>query len=174
MTGNSSPIEHLGVEAAHAAKCELAETALRNFGSLRLQANGFSMLPSVRPGDLLLIHRSEIGDIALGDIVLYAREGKLVVHRVIARMAGPEGTRLITKGDALPSEDSAVSATELLGKVCLIFRGGECIEPRTLLSRQTRLAGALLSHSPRFAAALVRWCATWRNRGRKREVPCER
>jgi len=51
---------HSTAEIAHAAKCELAEKTLRRFGQLRCEVTGFSMLPSVWPGDLLLI--SPAGD----------------------------------------------------------------------------------------------------------------
>src|SRR5262249_37101837 len=44
---------------AHAIKCELAAEVLRFSGRLRLQVGGWSMLPSVFPGDTLLVEWSE-------------------------------------------------------------------------------------------------------------------
>jgi len=33
-------------------KCDLAADVIRRFGALRLRVNGFSMLPSIWPGDI--------------------------------------------------------------------------------------------------------------------------
>src|SRR5258708_30435290 len=70
-------------DSKHSLKCELAAQVLRSFGILRLQVTGLSMLPSVRPGDVLFIERRDLREIAAGDIVLFARQGKLVAHRVL-------------------------------------------------------------------------------------------
>src|SRR5258707_13737910 len=110
---------------AHAAKCELAEKTLRRFGSLRLRVTGLSMLPSVWPGDLLLIRRQQMDQIYPGDIVLFACHGRLIAHRVVFKTDDLEAPSLITRGDALPSQDSSISPAQLLGKVSGILRGGE-------------------------------------------------
>ena len=38
-------------------KCELAAEVLRSFGTLRFAATGWSMLPSVWPGETLVVER---------------------------------------------------------------------------------------------------------------------
>jgi len=39
----------------HALKCDLAADVIRGFGTLRLRVNGFSMLPSIWPGDVVCV-----------------------------------------------------------------------------------------------------------------------
>jgi hypothetical protein len=154
------------LEIVQAAKCELAENALRVFGSLRLRVTGFSMLPAIWPGDLLLIRRQAMEQILPGDIVLFARDGRLIAHRAVCKTGDRATPSLITRGDALPSFDSAVSAAELLGKVCGVFREGEWIEPRKRLGFGARALSLLVSRSGRAAGIFWRLRAVWLRAGK--------
>src|ERR1700719_68925 len=98
----------------HIAKCNLAETTLRRFGMLRLRVTGCSMIPSIWPGDILLIQRQEIRQVAPGTIVLFYRQRKLIAHRVISKIDDSENPCVVTRGDSLSSPDSPVTASELL------------------------------------------------------------
>lgn len=151
-------------EIAHAAKCELAEKTLRLFGSLRLRVTGFSMLPSVWPGDVVLVRRQRMQQIHPGDIVLFARHGKLIAHRVVFKTNDPEIPSIITRGDALRSQDSAIGPTQLLGKVSGVLRAGKWVEPPTRLSFRARIMARLVSRSGRTAGILSRLRASWRRR----------
>jgi hypothetical protein len=164
VNGRSLHGGHSADEIAHAAKCELAEKTLRRFGSLRLRVTGFSMLPSVWPGDLLLIRRQEIEQIHPGDIVLFARHGKLIAHRVLFKTSDQEIPSLITRGDALRSRDPAIGPTQLLGKVSGVLRAGKWIEPPPRLSFSARIMAMLVSCSGRTAGILSRLRASWRRR----------
>jgi len=166
VNGCSLHAGHSRAEITHAAKCELAEKTLRRFGSLRLRVTGFSMIPSVWPGDLLLIRRQQMDQIYPGDIVLFARRGRLIVHRVVFKTDDPEAPSLITQGDALRSQDSAIGPAELLGKVSGILRSGEWIQPHRRLSFSARIMAMLVSRSGRAAGILSRLRA-------RRRRPCE-
>ncbi len=155
----------------NAVKCELAGEILRRFGSLRLQVKGHSMLPSVWPGDVLLIKRCHFSQISSGDIVLYAREGRFFAHRVIGASVDLVEPRLVTQGDALPSEDCPISPVEFLGKVSQIVRAGECSEPASVLAFKEGLVASAARYSTIFARLLVHLRMTRRNSG-KRETPC--
>ena len=120
---------------SHALRCELAAEVLRSSGGLRLQVSGSSMLPTVWPGDTLLIERVEGHAVSKGDLVLVARERRLMVHRVTGKMHTPEGLRILTRGDAMPQPDPAVPHGNVLGKVYLILRKGK----RIAVSRTPRL-----------------------------------
>jgi signal peptidase I len=131
-------------DCAHALKCELAEQVLRSFGTLRLEVTGLSMLPSVWPGDILFIDRRGMEQIAAGDIVLFARQRRLIAHRVLSKVAADENTCAITRGDALLSFDEPVSRTELLGSVRSILRAGLHVEPRVYPGSRALLIRSLL------------------------------
>jgi len=147
-------------ESEQIAKCRLAETILRRFGMLRLKVTGCSMLPSIWPGDILLIHRQDIRQVIPGTIVLFSREGKLIAHRVICKADDSDNPCVVTRGDSLPSPDSPVTASELLGKIASVFHSGEWIEPRVRLGLGARLMVALLSHCSLGTRVLLRLYAT--------------
>ena len=130
---------------AHAVKCELAGEILRSSGTLRLRVMGWSMLPSVWPGDTLVIERVDSGAVSEGDIVLFGRDRRLFAHRVVAKSSPAGGTKILTRGDAMAQPDPPVSEHDMLGKVTFVVRNWRCIEP----SRTPRL-------SQRAVAALVR------------------
>lgn len=121
---------------AHSLKCHLAADVLRAFGSLRLQVAGSSMLPAVRPGDVLTVRRQESPRVAAGDIVLFARQSRLFAHRVLRH----SGAMLITRGDALPAQDPPVSSAELLGVVTSISREGKLLSAEASRFRDRAVA----------------------------------
>ncbi|HKN77501.1 MAG TPA: S24/S26 family peptidase [Candidatus Acidoferrum sp.] len=130
------------------------------------------MLPSLWPGDLLLIHRCDFGRISTGDIVLFTRDGRLFAHRVVSLAGEPGSEQVVTQGDALRAPDPAVTSAELLGRVSLVFRNGKWIAPRARLSAGGLLLAALVSRFPLAAGVLfrlhsIRW--TWR----EQEASCE-
>jgi signal peptidase I len=139
---------------AHALKCELAGEVLRSSGTLRLQVLGWSMLPSIWPGDTLVVERADSKAVSEGDIVLFGRNRRLFAHRVIAKPCQSEDSRVVTRGDAMPAPDSPVSADELLGRVSAILRNGKRIEPSRSL-RLSERAVATLVRTSEIAARVV-------------------
>jgi len=139
----------------HAVKCELAADVLRSYGTLRLQVTGCSMFPAVRPGDVLVIHRTPVSAVAHGDIVLFARDRRLFAHRVVASH-NPTGSWLLTQGDAMPSPDAPISEDEVLGRVASIVRGREYILPRQTSRTVERWVGKLVYRSGVAARVIVR------------------
>ena len=55
--------------ATHELKCDLAEDVIRRFGVLRLRVNGFSMLPSIWPGEIACVSR--VDAYRPGDVILF-------------------------------------------------------------------------------------------------------
>jgi signal peptidase I len=139
---------------AHALKCELAGEVLRSSGTLRLKVTGWSMLPSVWPGDTLVIEKADSGAVSAGDIVLFGRDRRLFVHRVITTGNYGAESQVVTRGDAMPAADSPVSRAELMGKISLILRNGRRIEPSKSLGFSERAVAALIQRSE-FAARVV-------------------
>lgn len=109
------------------------------------------MLPSIRPGDTVLIEHVNGNEISEGDIVLFGRDRRLFVHRVVKRNTH---AGLVTRGDAMRASDPLVQENELLGKVVLLWRNGSRIEPRKGLSVWERLIAGAVRRSE-IAARLV-------------------
>lgn len=141
-------------DSAHALKCELAREVLETSGTLRLQVTGWSMLPSIWPGDTLLIERASYEMVSDGDIVLFSRDGRLFAHRVVSMQTAAAGT-ITTRGDAMPQADSPVSSQDLLGKVSFILRNGQRIQPSRKLGVSRRAIAALASSSEIAARVVV-------------------
>jgi signal peptidase I len=137
---------------ANALKCELAGEVLRSSGTLRLRVTGWSMLPTVMPGDTLVIDHISSDDVSEGDIVLFVRDRRFFVHRVVTK--GSHDAAIVTCGDAMPGPDPPVPQSDLLGKVSFIVRNGQCIEPSRSRRFSERAVSALVRRS-RFAARVV-------------------
>jgi signal peptidase I len=140
------------LDDAHALKCELAGEVLRSSGALRLRVTGWSMLPTVMPRDTLVIERISPDAVSEGDIVLFVRERRFFVHRVVTK--GSHDTTILTCGDAMPAADPPVPGSNLLGKVSFILRNGKCIEPARSPRLSHRALSALVRRST-FAARVV-------------------
>lgn len=140
---------------AHSLKCGLAVEVLRSSGTLHLRVMGWSMLPTVWPGDTLVVEHLAGNDIFDGDIVLFSNGRRFVAHRVVAgtRRSGMSDVR--TQGDAVPHLDSPVSGGNLLGKVSFIVRNGKRIPPRKSLRFSERAVAAVFRRSPLVARVFV-------------------
>ena len=145
----SSPSE------AHALKCELAGEVLRSSGRLRLQVTGWSMLPTIWPGDVIEIESARGEEIAQGDIVLYGRNRRFVVHRLVEQETVPGAIVMTTRGDAMGLPDPPFSDGALMGKVALISRSGRALVPRRSLRISERAVAALVQRSPIAARVVV-------------------
>jgi signal peptidase I len=145
-------------------KHSLAAQVLRTAGTLRLAARGYSMLPTLWPGDVLAIEAQSFDRVQVGDVVLFAREERFYIHRILRKDKTAVGNRLITRGDSMPEADVPVLPEELLGKVVATeFRAGRVAVPAC--SRLRRQIGLMLAHSGRLRSLALRWHA-WRFRGR--------
>jgi hypothetical protein len=124
------------------------------------------MVPSILPGDLVLIQRASLHEISPGEVVLFLQEGRLFVHRVVDRKvlgsAGrSEESCLITRGDRLRHEDPPVTEPELLGRLISIERDNQKVA--LLPHEPSRLIVRLLQSSDRGTYLYLWLAAGWRN-----------
>lgn len=138
------------------AFAELSAEILRTGAGLRFRAHGFSMAPLVRDGDVLLVRPTDPSSVRIGDVVLCRSEqGRIVVHRVVSRLVGPDGHRFTVQGDAVSRPDEPIPGAQVYGRVVAIERD----EAQIVMDRRgMRMLGWL-------AVLRSRW-----NRGRGR--PC--
>jgi signal peptidase I len=145
--------------------CGLTEEVIRNFGEVRLRVFGTSMVPSILPGDLVLIQKASLNEISQGEIVLFLRDGRLFVHRVIspAGAATSDGSAdqfLVTRGDRQRQDDGPVSSSELLGRVVSLERDNRSIDLKPDCSN--RMIVRLLQSSDRVTSLYLRLASYWR------------
>jgi hypothetical protein len=108
--------------AAEAVKCALFAQVISRYGKARLKALGTSMVPSIWPGDTLVVERQEAACLLAGDVAVYLRFGRLFAHRVIGIVEGPM-VALVTRGDAMACDDPLVLADEIVGRVVAVVPG---------------------------------------------------
>jgi signal peptidase len=111
--------------------CELIAETARAGHEVRLRVNGSSMLPSIWPGDALTVRPLRDAPASEGQVILFTREGRLFAHRVVGRLESASSTQLITRGDAHDHCDPPVAASEILGTVASISRGGREVQMST-------------------------------------------
>jgi hypothetical protein len=159
-------------DAESILKCDLASDVLRTFGKLRFTATGWSMLPSLWPGETLVVERVARDQVRIGDVVLVKREGRLCAHRVIAKAGDSENPQWVTQGDALLLPDRPVSESELLGRVSYLVRGGRCVPVPAKLSAVQNLIAKVVRRSTPAARALV-YLNRLRQTSEKSVLPCQ-
>jgi signal peptidase I len=152
------------VSNALATRIELAVEVARTFGRLRLRVTGTSMMPAIQPGDLLSIDRVNLRDTSPGEIVLFARGGRLFAHRIVHASGGDSDPCLVTRGDRLIETDPPVFQSELLGRVTSIERAGTQVRSRagSWLDGPNRVLGCFLRSSDRATVLYLRVTALWR------------
>ncbi|MEM1694722.1 MAG: S26 family signal peptidase [Ignisphaera sp.] len=78
--------------------------------------SGSSMEPTLSPGSIVIGFR---GEPRIGSIVVFNRNGSLVIHRVI----NINSTHIVTKGDACIENDPPISIKDVLCVVSYYVKG---------------------------------------------------
>ena len=151
-----------GGQSRESIQQNLAEEVLRRAGQVRLAVLGYSMLPSLWPGDQLTIEARGGHQVRCEDIVAFRRDGRLFIHRAL-RILQTSPLRILTRGDAMPAADSPVLPEELLGVVTAVCGADGCTVPVPGSSRARRVMGLALAYSGRLRSLALRWHA--RRRG---------
>jgi signal peptidase I len=100
-----------------------ALTALIAAGELaRLPAVGTSMLPTIQPGDILVVGRAVPEALAVGDIIVWLADERLIAHRVLRLFTEGRERWFQTQGDARPQPDPAAPVTRVIGRVVDVER----------------------------------------------------
>lgn len=112
----------MGTQALHCSARDVAKLAsaiTRQSCRLRLRVHGTSMEPAIRAGDLVEVAPTAPERLGPDDIVMIGGERPLI-HRVV-RVDLTSGV-LITRGDALSSEDPPAQLADVIGKVIRVDR----------------------------------------------------
>ena len=100
----------------------LLSQVLRRCGEARVRVAGTSMLPAIRPADVLLVRSVDITNVAPDDVILFEMGSRLFSHRVVS--VGAQPRVLITRGDMHAHDDPAVTEAHFLGRVEGRLRNG--------------------------------------------------
>jgi signal peptidase I len=95
--------------------------------TLPLKSTGQSMLPILRPNDIVYFKKTPFLKIKVNDLIIFKKKNQLITHRVIYKTK----KYLITKGDNNPNSDDKIYPKQILGKVYQIKRNGQIFKPET-------------------------------------------
>ena len=119
---------------------ELGDLLLR-MGKIRLRIASRSMVPTLRPGDEIVVEPVLGHLLEKSDLVLFQEAGRLICHRVAE--VGADDDSLVVRGNAPTSPGQRIAREQVMGKVVRIRR-------RTLRAGFTEalraLAGSLGHH----------------------------
>lgn len=106
-------------QADSALFSHLAHELLAKGASLRFEAKGRSMWPTIHDGDILHVEPARVEELRVGHIVLFKGDEGLKAHRIVRR----EGKSFFTRGDAGIENDGKIAAEAVIGKVVSRERG---------------------------------------------------
>jgi len=91
-----------------------------------ISVTGGSMFPVLFSGDKVLVKKSSLDDLSLGDIIVWLDHGnERVAHRIISVDKSSTPPMITTKGDVHFDPDSPVEFNRVLGKVVAVLQDGE-------------------------------------------------
>jgi SOS-response transcriptional repressor LexA len=138
------------------SKLSLVGEILRRQGSCRLKVSGSSMLPTLWPGDLVMIEHKSLSEILPGDVVLYQRDGRFFLHRLESVRMDHSGVLIMIRGDAMPQHDPPVSPDQLLGVLAGVWSDGHWVSLPRQMRGFSRGVSALARRSTLFSQLLLR------------------
>jgi len=125
---------------------EVTEHALGSGTVVRFRAEGSSMHPTIRDGELITVAPVSTADVARGDLLLCRHRGRVIAHRIVS-IAGDGGDRRFElRGDGQRASEVFVGADDIVARIVAVRRHG----------RSIALPGGWLSHRARMMAAWAR------------------
>jgi signal peptidase I len=112
---------------------------LESGNSVVLPANGYSMFPTLRPGDRVLVKPVIKGEMPEpGSIVVFRDNNQLIIHRLIKILKSKTGKhKLIARGDSRPEDDNILPVEQLTGVAGSFKRKGTEYVLKTYLPGRT-------------------------------------
>ena len=131
---------------------------LKSGQSVRFQAPGRSMTPTIREDETITINPVSASTVRKGDIILYNNETGVIAHRVIRiekKDASLQPHSFILRGDASITDDKPVAPGQVLGKVVSVERHGRSIALCGMWAKTKRMTRLLASRLKRLLKPLI-------------------
>ena len=117
---------------------DLASGLVKEGRSVRIEASGYSMYPTIKPGNRIYIEEVKDSEaLCPGDIIAWQREDDIVVHRLVHRYLHDDDYYFISRGDSSRVTDMPVAFDDIIGVVSSIEAGnGKRVPARKELIRE--------------------------------------
>lgn len=120
----------------------VATDVLHDGHALRFRAEGWSMYPIIRDGDIVEVAPVRASQLRRGDVLLCRIGDAAIAHRLVGFNNGTGHTALVLRGDAAFAKDAPVPFTSVIGRVTDVRRDGN---ERGLATHRARITGLLVS-----------------------------
>ena len=132
-------------------------------GKDRYIYTGRSMHPFLKEGDIIIIAANPaIDQLLLGDIIIYHRYGKYIIHRFLGKEdQDGQGLRLTVKGDNADVFDKPIAMADVVGQAIGVKRGDQYLDLRRQSSRRIAAVVAILSKLEGYIVLMLR-AVYWR------------
>jgi signal peptidase I len=94
---------------------------------VRFRAEGLSMYPAIRDGELITVGPADIDQVVRGDVLLCRHSTRVLAHRVVTVTGYGSQRVLQLRGDAKAACDAPVAMRDVIGKVLSVRRNGRTI-----------------------------------------------
>jgi signal peptidase I len=101
---------------------ELSTELLASKHSVKLRLGGFSMYPSLKPGDVATIEQCPLTALKPGDVIAFKVQNRWIAHRLIKKEEAEGIIILHTRGDSCLNMDKPIKADSYAGKIISIER----------------------------------------------------
>ena len=122
-----------------------------------------SMHPLINIGDQVLVEKTAINDIRLADIIVFKRNGKFTIHRVLGKHDFGEERYFLEKGDATHLA-SLIPEKSVIGRVSVIKKTQRTIHTISGGGRFLQLLFTYISYTSMKFWLIIEFCLT---RGRR-------
>jgi hypothetical protein len=129
---------------------EMMEHALTSGTLVRFRAEGSSMHPTIRDGEVITAAPVSVADLVRGDVVLCRHGGRVLAHRVVAIAARGSDRRFELRGDGHTASDAPVGADEIVARIVAVRRHGRSIPlpgAAGWLARRARMMAAAVKRT---------------------------
>jgi len=118
------------------AFAELGADLLHAGIALRFTAQGSSMMPLLKSGDILVVKPVQAQQVRIGDVVLCSvSTERVVAHRIVRRRFATNGLNFLIQGDQLTQPDGWIIQEQVHGRVESLERSGRQIDLNTPAAR---------------------------------------
>lgn len=132
--------------AVKATSRELIEEQLNAGANITFAISTHSMIPTLLPGDQLVVRHADLSSLELGEIVLLNTGSEWLAHRVIELHNEKGEQKLFTKGDNCPTADTLMSSASVAGIAIAVRRQGNL---HSLVSGRAKFFGQLIGQLSR-------------------------
>ena len=124
------------------------------FGILiRFRAEGLSMYPTIRDGELITVGPVTADQVVRGDVLLCRHGARVLAHRVVAVTGAGSERVLSLRGDAKGACDAPVGMSDVIGKVVSVCRNGRAIPLSGRVARLRHRARTAASRAKAFVTS---------------------